>query len=83
MTAVLTSTDLAALLKTKAGVSVDPIDLDSPGATFDKFGVDSLGMLGVLAELENRHGLSLDTADTSQSPAEFLNTVNVSLKEGA
>lgn len=83
MTAELTSTELATLLKTKAGITVDPLDLDRPGATFEEFGVDSLGLMAVLGELENRHGLSIADADTSQSSSEFLNAVNLSLKEGS
>lgn len=83
MTAELTSTDLATLLKQKAGITVEPFDLDRPGATFEEFGVDSLGVLAVVGELENRHGRSLTTAESSKSSAEFLQAVNLSLKEGS
>ena len=83
MTAELTVTDLATLLKQKAGVSVDPVDLDRPGATFEEFGVDSLGLLAVVGELENRHGLSMTSAESSQSSAEFLQAVNLTLKKGS
>ena len=83
MTVEITSTDLATLLKTKAGITVDPLDLDRPGATFEEFGVDSLGLLAVVGELENRHGLSMTSAESAQSSAEFLNAVNLSLKKGA
>ena len=64
MTVELTSMELATLLKTKAGVTVDPLDLDRPGATFEEFGVDSLGLLAVVGELENRHGLSMTSAES-------------------
>lgn len=83
MTVELNSTDLATLLKQKAGVTVDPLDLDRPGATFEDFGVDSLGLLAVVGELENRHGRSMTSAETSKSSAEFLQAVNLSLKEGS
>ncbi|ACU70014.1 acyl carrier protein [Catenulispora acidiphila DSM 44928] len=83
MSVELTSNDLATLLKQKAGVTIDPIDLDRPGATFEDFGVDSLGLLAVVGELENRHGLSMTAAESAKSSAEFLNTVNLSLKKGS
>ena len=83
MTVELTSTDLATLLKQKAGVTVSPLDLDRPGATFEDFGVDSLGLLAVVGELENRHGRSMTSAESSKSSAEFLQAVNLSLKEGS
>ena len=82
MTVELTSADLATLLKQKAGVTVDPLDLDRPGATFEEFGVDSLGLLAVVGELENRHGKPMTAAEGSKSSAEFLHAVNRSLKEG-
>jgi minimal PKS acyl carrier protein len=83
VTVELTSTDLAGLLKQKAGITVDPLDLDRPGATFEDFGVDSLGLLAVVGELENRHGLSMTAAESAKSSSEFLQTVNLSLKKGA
>jgi minimal PKS acyl carrier protein len=84
LTVELTSTDLATLLKQKAGITVDPLELDRPGATFDEFGVDSLGLLAVVGELENRHGLPMAAgAESSKSSAEFLEAVNLSLKAGS
>jgi minimal PKS acyl carrier protein len=77
-------TELAALLKRKAGITVDPLDLERPGATFDEFGVDSLGLLAVVGELENDHDLAIATGvESCKSPAEFLSAVNLSVKEGA
>jgi minimal PKS acyl carrier protein len=81
VTVELTSTELAALLKQKAGITVEPVDLDRPGATFEEFGVDSLGVLAVVGELENRHGVQLASAELGGSCAEFLHAVNLSLKE--
>jgi minimal PKS acyl carrier protein len=84
VTVELTSTDLAVLLKQKAGITVDPLELDRPGATFEEFGVDSLGLLAVVGELENRHGKPVSAgAESSKSSAEFLQAVNVSLKGGS
>ncbi|MGW6917290.1 acyl carrier protein [Kitasatospora sp. NPDC054939] len=82
----LSHSELAALIQARAGVAIDPIDLERPGASFDDFGVDSLGLLGVVGELENRHGLKITSgAESSRTPAEFLELVNSSLtaKAGA
>ncbi|MDJ0380061.1 acyl carrier protein [Streptomyces sp. G-G2] len=80
----LTMEELAALMKT-AGITVDPKELASrPDAQFDDYGLDSLGLLGVVGELENRRGRALPTdADRCKSPAEFLDLVNNSLMMGA
>jgi minimal PKS acyl carrier protein len=78
--------ELAALLQARAGVTVDPGDLQQPGAQFEEFGVDSLGLLGVVGELENRHGLKVTSgAESAKTPAEFMDLVNTSLvtKAGA
>ncbi|MFF2147364.1 acyl carrier protein [Kitasatospora sp. NPDC058190] len=78
--------ELAALLQARAGVTVDPGDLEQPGAQFEEFGVDSLGLLGVVGELENRHGLKVTSgAESAKTPAEFMDLVNTSLvtKAGA
>jgi minimal PKS acyl carrier protein len=81
----LTFEELAALMKKAAGVTVDPQDLerraDSP---FADFGLDSLGLLGIVGELENRHGRALPTdAERCKSPRAFLNLVNSALTTGA
>ncbi|MFE7531111.1 acyl carrier protein [Kitasatospora sp. NPDC057542] len=78
--------ELAALLQARAGVAVDPGDLARPGAEFEAFGIDSLGLLGVVGELENRHGLKVTSgAESAKTPVEFLQLVNSSLtaKAGA
>ncbi|MFJ9844455.1 acyl carrier protein [Kitasatospora sp. NPDC101155] len=78
--------ELAALLQARAGVTVDPGDLEQPGAQFEEFGVDSLGLLGVVGELENLHGLKVTSgAESAKTPAEFMDLVNNSLvtKAGA
>ncbi|GGX88855.1 acyl carrier protein [Streptomyces minutiscleroticus] len=81
----VTVADLAALMKRTAGVNVDPDDLGRQADDgFDTFGLDSLGLLGIVAELEKRHGRSLpEQAERCKTPAEFLALVNTSLQTGA
>ncbi|MEU9009153.1 acyl carrier protein [Streptomyces sp. NPDC048479] len=81
----LTIQELAALMKKGAGVTVDPLDLaNRPNTRFDEFGLDSLGLLGIVGELENRHGRPLPAdADRCKTPQEFLELVNNSLMTGA
>nr|WP_223242523.1 acyl carrier protein [Streptomyces sp. CBMA123] len=70
---------MAELLQTRAGVTVDPGDLEQPGAQFDDFGIDSLGLLGIVGELENLHNLKVTSgAESAKTPAEFLELVNSS-----
>ncbi|PBC76533.1 minimal PKS acyl carrier protein [Streptomyces sp. TLI_235] len=84
MTHVLTYDELAALIKGRAGISVDPIELERPGATFEEFGVDSLALLGIVGELENRHASPITPgAEMSKTPQDFLDAVNASAKTGA
>ncbi|WP_149183035.1 acyl carrier protein [Streptomyces sp. TRM49041] len=85
MNSEVTVEELAALMKQAAGVTVDPQDLERRVDTpFDAFGLDSLGLLGIVGELENRHGRALPTdAERSKSPREFLDLVNSTLTAGA
>lgn len=80
----LTLEELATLMKT-AGITVDPTELESrPDSRFDDYGLDSLGLLGIVGELENRRGRALPTdADRCKSPREFVDLVNNSLMTGA
>ncbi|MFF4319070.1 acyl carrier protein [Streptomyces sp. NPDC001568] len=80
----LTMEELAALMKT-AGITVDPSEMaNRPESRFDEYGLDSLGLLGIVGELENRRGRALPTdADRCKSPHEFLDLVNNSLMTGA
>ncbi|GGX25904.1 acyl carrier protein [Streptomyces chartreusis] len=81
----VTFADLAALMKKGAGVTVDPKELESRAdAPFGEFGLDSLGLLGIVGELENRHGRALPTdAERCKSPRAFLDLVNGALTTGA
>jgi minimal PKS acyl carrier protein len=85
MTEPLTIQELAALMKKSAGVTVDPDAMASrPESRFDEYGLDSLGLLGIVGELENRHGRPLPAdADRCKTPREFLDLVNNTLMTGA
>ncbi|MEU9122561.1 acyl carrier protein [Streptomyces sp. NPDC048506] len=78
MTAQLTLDELAALMKSAAGLTVDPNDLaDRAETSFAEFGLDSLGLLGIVGELENRQGRPMPTdAERCKSPRAFLDLVN-------
>ncbi|GAA0319360.1 acyl carrier protein [Streptomyces polychromogenes] len=80
----LTMEELATLMKS-AGITVDPAELTSrPDSRFDDYGLDSLGLLGIVGELENRRGRALPAdADRCKSPREFVDLVNNSLMTGA
>jgi minimal PKS acyl carrier protein len=81
----VTVEELAALMKKAAGVTVDPHDLERRVDTpFAELGLDSLGLLGIVGELENRHGRALPTdAERCKSPRAFLALVNTALTSGA
>ncbi|WP_149828766.1 acyl carrier protein [Streptomyces tailanensis] len=81
----VTVEELATLMKKGAGVTVDPHDLEARvDTTFAEFGLDSLGLLGIVGELENRYGRSLPTdAERCKSPRAFLDLVNGALRTGA
>ncbi|AWN25762.1 acyl carrier protein [Streptomyces libani] len=78
MTAQLTLNELAALMKSAAGLTVDPKELTNrQDATFADFGLDSLGLLGIVGELENRQGRPMPTdAERCKTPRDFLALVN-------
>ncbi|MFE5190148.1 acyl carrier protein [Streptomyces sp. NPDC056628] len=81
----VTFKELATLMKQAAGVTVDAHELERRADTpFAEFGLDSLGLLGIVGELENRHGRALPTdAERCKSPRAFLDLVNGSLATGA
>ncbi|MER7953810.1 MULTISPECIES: acyl carrier protein [unclassified Streptomyces] len=84
ITTALTFDDLATLMKQAAGVTVDPKELaKAPDAPFNTIGLDSLGLLGIVGELENRYSVALPTdAERCKTPAEFVDLVNTTLKTG-
>lgn len=80
----LTYDELATLIKTRAGITVATEAIEHPEATFDDFGVDSLGLLGIVGELENRYGRQIAAGtEMSKTPQQFLDAVNASVKTGA
>jgi minimal PKS acyl carrier protein len=81
----LTFEELAALMKKSAGLTVDPQQMaDHPEVLFAEFGLDSLGLLGIVGELENTLGTPLpQEADKCASPHAFLELVNDNLMTGA
>ncbi|MFD6424886.1 acyl carrier protein [Streptomyces sp. NPDC060198] len=81
----LTYEELAALMKSGAGLDADASEMASrPTSAFEDYGLDSLGLLGIVAVLENRYGHALPAdADQCKSPAEFLDLVNNTLVTGA
>lgn len=85
MTVSLTFDELAALMKSGAGITVDPARMrDQPDTTFAEYGLDSLGLLGIVGELENRHGQPLpDDAEHCKTPREFIDLVSSALSTGA
>ncbi|MGW9498589.1 acyl carrier protein [Streptomyces prasinus] len=85
ITTEVTADELAVLMKKAAGITVDPQELQRDAESpFDFFGLDSLGLLGIVGELENRYGLSLPPdSERCRTPREFLDVVNSTLKTGA
>ncbi|MEX0171073.1 phosphopantetheine-binding protein [Streptomyces sp. LMG1-1-1.1] len=84
ITTALTFDELAALMKKAAGVTVDARELEkAPDQPFTTLGLDSLGLLGIVGELETSYSVALPTdAERSKTPAEFLSLVNSTLKTG-
>jgi minimal PKS acyl carrier protein len=69
----LSPDDLAALISRCTGVPVTGEQVTDPDRTFDDLGVDSLGLMGVLAQLQRDHGVSRDAElRPHQSPRELL-----------
>ncbi|MEU1040727.1 acyl carrier protein [Streptomyces sp. NPDC005551] len=84
MTDRITVEELAELMKKCAGATVAPEELDRDGALFEQMGVDSLGLLGIVGELENRYDAPMpNDAERSKTPRQFLDLVNSALMTGA
>ena len=81
----ITMDELAGLIKKAAGITVAPELLkDQADSEFGELGIDSLGMLGIVGELENRFGVALDLdLERCRTPREFLDQVNSALPAGA
>lgn len=85
MNGPVTFDELASLMKGRAGLAVDPWEMENrPAATFEEFNLDSLGLLGIVSELENRYGRQIgDEAESCKTPHSFLDSVNAQLTPGA
>ncbi|MDX3581312.1 acyl carrier protein [Streptomyces europaeiscabiei] len=81
----ITVEELSELMKKAAGVTVTPEELKQRlESGFDVIGIDSLGLLGIVGELENRYGTPMPPdAEKSRSPRQFLEQVNGALLAGA
>ncbi|MEU0117936.1 acyl carrier protein [Streptomyces bobili] len=81
----ITVEELAELMKKSAGVTVASDDLQRQyDIGFDALGIDSLGLLGIVGELENRYGTPMPPdAERSKTPRQFLDQVNSALLAGA
>ncbi|WP_405608155.1 acyl carrier protein [Streptomyces sp. NBC_00076] len=77
----ITVEELSELMKKCAGVTVAPQELQQQyEAGFDTLGVDSLGLLGIVGELENRYGTPMPPdAERCKTPKQFLDQVNGAL----
>ena len=81
----ITLEELSELMKKAAGVTVAPQELQQRcDSGFDALGIDSLGLLGIVGELENRHGTPLPPdAERCKTPRQFLDLVNSTFMAGA
>ena len=69
----LSPNDLAALISRCTGVTVTGDQVTDASHSFDDLGVDSLGLMGVVAELQRKHGMPRDVElEPNQSPRELL-----------
>jgi minimal PKS acyl carrier protein len=84
MSKELTYGELAALMKSNAGITVDVALLTGhPETPFAEYGLDSLGLLGIVGALENDRGIPIaGDADSCKTPGAFMDVVNTSLKAG-
>ncbi|MFF8971063.1 acyl carrier protein [Streptomyces sp. NPDC014995] len=81
----ITVEELSELMKNAAGVTVAPEELQQRADSgFDALGIDSLGLLGIVGELENRYGAPMPPdAERCKTPRQFLDLVNSALPAGA
>jgi minimal PKS acyl carrier protein len=84
MNGPITYEELAELMRSCAGVTAEPAVMsERPGSTFAEFGLDSLGLLGIVSELERRYRTPLGTdLDQAKTPLDFLDIANTQLTSG-
>jgi minimal PKS acyl carrier protein len=78
----LTYAELASIIATSAGGTVDATTLESVPSTFEELGIDSLGVLGVIAELRHRYGPFEASPATCKTPSDLMAAVNGPLSDG-
>lgn len=78
-----TDDELVMLIKKCAGVTVDTEAMSRrPDPTFLELGVDSLGVLGIAAALENRYGIRLGAeAEQCAGPQQLRTLVGNAITE--
>ena len=81
----ITVKELSELMKKAAGITVAAEELEQRyDSGFDTLGIDSLGLLGIVGELENRYGTPMPPdAERCKTPKQFLDLVNSALMAGA
>jgi minimal PKS acyl carrier protein len=81
----ITVEELSELMKKAAGVTVAAEELQQRyDSGFDALGIDSLGLLGIVGELENRYGTPMPPdAERCKTPRQFLDLVNSAFMAGA
>ncbi|WP_042372851.1 acyl carrier protein [Streptacidiphilus neutrinimicus] len=84
MNGPVTYEELATLMKGRAGLDVDAAALEErPDAEFATFDLDSLGLLGIVSELEKRYDRSIGgEPEMCKTPRAFLTVVNEQLTTG-
>ncbi|MEU8140170.1 acyl carrier protein [Streptodolium elevatio] len=84
MNGPFTYDDLSALMKSSAGITADPQELEnSADSAFADLGLDSLGLMAVVGDIEHSHGIPLGAdAERCKTPREFIDLVNSQLTSG-
>jgi aromatase len=80
--APLTYPEFLNIVERCTGVPSDVLDTDDPAVTLDELGVDSLALLNVITEVENRYDIRLDAEGVTRLP-EILSLINERLRPAA
>lgn len=75
----LTYEEFLKIVQQCTGVPAETLRADDPIATIQDMGVDSLGLINVLTEVENRYDIQLDAEDLTRLPEVFA-LINEQLK---
>ncbi|MFR9776122.1 SRPBCC family protein [Micromonospora sp. MS34] len=74
----LSPAEFRTIVQRCTGVPAEELRLDDPQLTLDEVGVDSLGLLNILTEVENRYDIRLDAEGLTRLP-EILALINEKL----